>query len=432
MIRRDKYLNKLVSGIKNDQIKVITGIRRCGKSYLLSKIFKDYLLKQGIQEEQIIYFAFDNQLHLNRLDKYLPKEDTKIFKSKDSYVINNKKFLLYIEEMTKKNQDYYLLLDEIQLLDDFVAVLNGLLSIENYDTYVTGSNSKFLSSDIETKFRGRDYQVHMMPLSFSEFSENRNEPFGKLYLEYSVYGGLPLILKYQAEEDKENYLKEAFRELYTKDLIERYHIESEEKIIALIQFLSSNIGSQTNPSKIEKTFRSVLNQTYGDDTIVNHVHYMENAFLLNECKRFDIKGRKYIGANNKYYFQDIGIRNAILNFRQVEQTHIMENIIYNELLYRGYSVDAGVVEKNIKIDNHSKRIAYEADFVCNKSDKKIYIQSAFSIADEEKYKQEEKSLLSILDTHQKVIITQDNIPTHYTEDGILILRLDEFLMGREF
>lgn len=428
-IKRDKYLNKLIGRKNNGLIKIVTGLRRCGKSYLLNKIYKDYLLSNGIKEEQIISFSFDVLENVMILDKYLPKEKTLKYDSKGNYIVNPKKFILYINDLTKENEEYYLLLDEIQLLDNFVMVLNGFLKHDNFDVYVTGSNSKMLSSDIITEFRGRGDQIHLYPLSFKEFFEAKSQSFDDAYLEYQYYGGMPYLLNIDNEENKQEYLKSLFSEIYIKDITERNGVKDMDSFSKLLNILASSIGSYTNPTKLENTFRSVENIDYGHVTIKKHIEFIKDAFLLSEANRYDIKGKKYIGSNSKYYFTDIGLRNALINFRQTEPTHIMENIIYNELISRGYCVDVGIVEIREKNENGNyviKRL--ETDFICNKINEKIYIQSAYSMETLDKEIQEKRSLINIKDNFRKMIIVKDTIKPYLTEEGIEVISLKDWLL----
>lgn len=428
-IKRDKYLNKLIERKNNGLIKIVTGLRRCGKSYLLNKIYKDYLLSNGIKEEQIISFSFDVLENVMILDKYLPKEKTLKYDSKGNYIVNPKKFILYINDLTKENEEYYLLLDEIQLLDNFVMVLNGFLKHDNFDVYVTGSNSKMLSSDIITEFRGRGDQIHLYPLSFKEFFEAKSQSFDDAYLEYQYYGGMPYLLNIDNEENKQEYLKSLFSEIYIKDITERNGVKDIDSFSKLLNILASSIGSYTNPTKLENTFRSVENIDYGHVTIKKHIEFIKDAFLLSEANRYDIKGKKYIGSNSKYYFTDIGLRNALINFRQTEPTHIMENIIYNELISRGYCVDVGIVEIREKNENGNyviKRL--ETDFICNKINEKIYIQSAYSMETLDKEIQEKRSLINIKDNFRKMIIVKDTIKPYLTEEGIEVISLKDWLL----
>lgn len=424
-IKRELYLQKLISKKNNGMIKVITGLRRSGKSYLLFNIFKTHLLESGITENQIIEITLDDDESAN--------------------LRNPLKLSAYIKSRTtEKNLQYYVLIDEIQyckkienpdLKGDFITfynVLNGLLRHENIDTYVTGSNSQMLSSDILTEFRGRGDKIHVYPLSFSEYYPVVKDDldFEDSFTEYTTYGGLPKTVLLEGDENKSEYLKNLFNEVYIKDILQRHNLKNEEALSNLLSILSSSIGSYTNPSNIEKTFKSVLNATYSSKTIFNHIEFLKDSFLLYEAQRFSIKGRKYIGANSKYYFSDLGLRNAILNFRQIEPTHLMENAIYNELFYRGFNVDVGIVEVNGKNKNGERaKINLEVDFVVNKGNEKFYIQSAFALSDDDKLKQEENSLLKIDDSFKKIIITRDRIKPHYDENGIYIISFKDFFMN---
>lgn len=430
IIKREKYLNKLIERKKNGLIKVITGLRRAGKSYLLNELYKSYLIEQGVLESQIISFAFDNLENVMKLDKYLPNEPTIIYDSRKKYSVNPKKFILYINDVTNEDSDYYLFLDEIQLLKNFVFALNGLLIHNNFDIYVTGSNSKMLSKDVITEFRGRGDQIHVYPLSFKEFYDSVNLTFDKAYLEYQYYGGMPYLINLNDNERKQEYLKQLFSEIYIKDITERNGVQDIESFEKLLCVLSSSIGSYTNPTNLEKTFKSVEKIVYGHVAIKKHIEYIKDAFLISEARRYDIKGRKYIGSNSKYYFNDIGLRNALINFRQNEPTHVMENIIYNELICRGYSVDVGIVEINVKNENGnyvSKQL--ETDFICNKLNEKIYIQSAYLMESIEKEMQEKRSLLNIRDNFKKIIIVKDDIKKYITDEGIEVISLKEWLLN---
>lgn len=428
-IKREQYLNELIERKNNGLIKVITGLRRSGKSYLLNKLYRSYLLNHGIKASQIISFAFDNLENIMILDKYLPDEQTLIYDTRKNYVVNPKKFILYINDLTKENDVYYFLLDEIQLLGDFVFALNGLLSHDNYDIYVTGSNSKMLSKDVITEFRGRGDQIHIYPLSFKEYYDSVNLSFEDAYLEYRYYGGMPYLLSIDDEKRKQEYLKDLFSEIYIKDITERNGIKNIDSFETLLNILSSSIGSYTNPGKLEKTFKSVEKVVYDHDTIKKHIDCIKDAYLISEAKRYDIKRKKYIGSNSKYYFTDVGLRNALINFRQDEPTHIMENIIYNDLLQKGYSVDVGIVEINSKTEKGNYvRKQLETDFVCNRMTEKIYIQSAYSMETIEKQKQEMNSLLHIKDNFRKIIITKDSIKRYFTEEGIEVISLKEWLL----
>jgi len=431
MINRDRYLEELVDRKNNGLIKIITGIRRCGKSYLMNRLFCDYLIKNNVKQKNIIKFAFDFDEDIDKLDKYYPDEETKFFeKNKNSYKVNSKKFRAYIEELTNDKENYYLLLDEIQLLDNFVGTLNGFLRHENLDVYVTGSNSKMLSSDIITEFRGRGDQIKIFPLSFKEYFDYAGISFNEAYKEYSVFGGMPLVLSYQKNEQKINYLKGLFDEIYLKDLYERNNIINKESFEMLINILASSIGSYTNSSKLENSFKSELKITYEHNTINKHIEYMKDSFLINESNRYDIKGRRYLKSIYKYYFTDLGLRNARLNFRQQEPTHIMENIIYNELVSRGYGVDIGVVdtfEKNINGNSIKKQL--EVDFIVNSGYDQVYIQSVYEISNNNKMLQEINSLKKINNSFRKIIIVNGDIIPWKTEDGIDVIGLKDFLLN---
>jgi len=411
-IKRDYYLQKLIDSQNNGLVKIITGIRRCGKSYLLNTLFSNYLIKKGIQKSHIVKIDFDS-----------PKNK----KYHDSLVLFE-----YLESLIKDKKTYYFLLDEIQIVNEFESVLNGLLRIQNVDIYVTGSNSKFLSSDIITEFRGRGDEIRVYPLSFSEFcsiKKNKNN-INEAWEKYYTYGGLPLVALETNIKKKTDYLKYQTSNIYLNDIIDRYNIKHTDILSTIIEIISSNISSLTNPKIITDTFNTELKIPVTNKTVGKYLDYLEDAFLIQKTKRYDIKGRRYIGTPMKYYFTDMGIRNSLLNFRQTEQDHIMENIIYNELKIRGYSVDIGVVEvneKNKKGDNIRKQL--EVDFVCNNISKRYYIQSALSIPTREKMKQETKSLTKIKDSFKKVVIVKDSTITHQNDDGILIINIYDFLLN---
>ena len=408
-IKRDKYLSDLVNRMNNGMIKVVTGIRRCGKSYLIFTIFKNYLKEQGVDEAHIVTIELDQ-----RKDK----------KYRDPDII-----LEYIESRITDDEKYYILLDEVQLLKDFEEVLNSLLHIKNIDIYVTGSNSKFLSKDVITEFRGRGDEIHIFPLTFKEFMQAYDGDIYWGWAEYVVYGGLPLTVTMKTEEQKIKYLTNLFEETYLKDIIERHHIEKTQELEDLVNVLASAIGSLTNVPKIEATFRSVIQSNISSNTIRQYIEYLEDAFVINKANRYNVKGRKYIGTPNKYYFEDVGLRNARLGFRQVEETHIMENIIYNELRSRGYSVDVGVVEKRGKNkDGKEERTYLEIDFIANLGSKRYYIQSAFSMPTEEKRDQEKSSLINIGDSFKKIIIVKDVVNVTRDEEGITTMSIYDFLL----
>ena len=406
-IRRDLYLNKIINRRENGLIKIITGIRRCGKSYLLDPLFKNYLLADGVKEDHII------KLELDRVENE---------KYRDSRALNE-----YIRSLIKDKDMYYVILDEIQLVKGFEFVLNGLLYERNIDVYVTGSNSKFLSSDIITEFRGRGDQIKVNPLSFAEFLSAFNGDKYEAWNEYVTYGGMPLILSKKNDEEKSQYLKELFEQTYIKDIVERNNIQRIDILDSLINMLASSVGSLTNPQKLFDTFKSNGEKELSLNTINSYIADIEDSFIVNKSTRYDIKGKKYIQTPQKYYFSDIGLRNARLNFRQQEENHLMENIIYNELLIRGYNVDVGVVE----VREEGKRKQLEVDFVCNLGNKRYYIQSALNLDTKEKTIQESRSLNNIGDSFKKIIIVKDNIKLWRTDDGIVIMGIQEFLLNKD-
>ena len=406
-IKRDMYLQKLINRKDNGLIKVVTGIRRCGKSYLLDPIFKEYLLDNGVSKDHIIKMELDkreNSKYRNpdELDKYIRNK-----------IIDEKK--------------HYIILDEIQLVPDFESVLNGFLYERNMDVYVTGSNSKFLSSDVITEFRGRGDQIQVFPLSFKEFFSNYSGDKFAAWDEYVMYGGMPLILDKKTEKDKAQYLKDLFSQTYIKDIIERNNIQRFDVLDTIINILASSIGSLTNINKIYDTFISKGQKDVSLNTINSYVNNIENTYIVNKSDRYDIKGKKYISTPVKFYFTDVGLRNARLNFRQVEETHLMENIIYNELISRGFNVDVGVVEMR----DGDARKQFEIDFVCNLGSKRYYIQSALELPDREKTIQEERPLLNINDNFKKIIIVKGSFKPWYSEEGILILSIFDFLLDEK-
>lgn len=406
-IKRDIYLEKLINRKENGLIKIVTGIRRCGKSYLLDPIYKNYLLENGVKENHIIKIDLDERKN----NKYL----------------NPDTLDEYIRSLIVDDNMYYIILDEIQKVEDFESVLNGFLHIENVDIYVTGSNSKFLSSDIKTEFRGRGDEVRVLPLTFAEFITAYNGNNEDAWREYITYGGLPRILSQKTGEQKSKYLKDLFERTYLSDIIERHNIQRIDVLDTLVNILSSSIGSLTNPKKLSDTFISNSMKDVSINTITSYINYLMDSFLIEKVERYDVKGKQYISTPSKYYFADIGLRNARLNFRQQEEDHIMENIIYNELLYRGYNVDVGVVE----IRENNMRKQTEVDFVCNQADKRYYIQSAFSLPTREKTLQEERPLMNINDNFKKIIIVKDNIKSWTTEEGISVIGIQEFLLNKD-
>ena len=411
-IKRNSYLKQLISGKQNGLIKIVTGIRRCGKSYLLFKIFRNHLLEQGVTPDHIISLALDDILNEEYCDP--------------------KKLVLYIKENIKDSQIHYVLLDEVQMVDNFVGALNSLLHVDNVDVYATGSNSKFLSSDIATEFRGRGDEIRIYPLSFSEFLSEYNGDKNDAWRDYITYGGLPLILSLESSQQKSNYLHNLYQTVYLKDLIDRNGIKKAVEFDALTKVMASSIGSPCNPNKLSNTFKSVSNTDLSSITIDNYLGFLQDAFLLEKASRYDIKGKKYIGTLSKYYFVDMGLRNCLLGFRQIEETHLMENVIYNELRSRGYLVDVGVVETRTRTENQGMlRKQLEIDFVVNNGSKRYYIQSALSLPNEEKIEQEMASLKNVSDSFQKIIIVKDNIVPHHNESGILFINLYDFLLNRE-
>lgn len=409
IINRDYYLEQLVSRKHNGLIKVITGIRRCGKSFLLRTIFKNHLLENGVDENHIVEISFDLYDNIN-------------FR-------NPKIFYPWANEQLKDDSKYYFLLDEVQLLDEFVSVLNGLADKKNVDVYVTGSNAKLLSKDIATEFGGRGDELHMYPLNFSEFMSVYKGNKYDGWNEYITYGGIPLVVLAGSEDQKVTLLENLFKETYIRDIVQRKKIKNSAEMDILLDILSSAIGSLTNPNKLQRTFKSVNKSKITATTITKYLEYLEDSFLIEEANRYDIKGKAYIGTPSKYYFMDIGLRNARIKFRQIEITHSMENVIYNELRMRGYSVDVG----NINIFDYDKngkkeRKQLEVDFICRKGSKKYYIQSAYVLDTDEKREQEIRPFLRINDSFKKIIITSNTPKPLYTDDGILMMNIYDFLL----
>lgn len=407
-IQRDYYLNKLIEARNDKLIKVVTGIRRCGKSYLLNTIFYNYLLNDGVDENHIIKVALDDSDYEELLD---PKNLSK-----------------YIKEKIVDKEIYYVILDEIQLVNNFEGVLNGLLRIDNIDIYVTGSNSKFLSTDIITEFRGRGEEIRIYPLSYSEFMSVYDGDKLDGWIEYCTYGGLPLVVSMQNDERKMAYLKEQQQNVYINDVIERNNIKNDSELVNLVEIISSSIGSLSNPKKISDTFKSTAGINIDSKTISAYLKYLEEAFIIEKANRYDVKGKKYISTPYKFYFSDIGIRNSFINFRQQEETHIMENIIYLELKRRGFNVDVGVIEFKTTKENEYIYKQLEVDFVANKGNNKFYIQSAFSMPTTEKIEQEERPLLKINDSFKKFIIVRDYIKRNRDDNGIITMSIFDFLL----
>lgn len=411
-IKRDEYLKELILRKDNGMIKIITGIRRCGKSYLLFKLFKRHLIESGVREDHIIEIALDGI------------ENEELREPKVCYC--------YIKDAMKDSDKYYLLLDEVQFMPRFEEVLNSLLRMENIDVYVTGSNSKFLSSDIVSEFRGRGDEIRIYPLSFAEFYSAYDGDYDDAWNEYMTYGGLPQVASFQTERQKAEYLKNIFANVYLKDVIERNNIQSVDELGTLVDILASAIGAPTNPTKISNTYTSERKTSYSNRTISNHIDFLTDAFLISKASRYDIKGRKYIGANLKYYFTDLGLRNARLNFRQQEPTHIMENIVYNELLIRGYNVDVGIVDVFGR-DKEGKRTRkqLEVDFVVNQGSQRYYIQVAYDMESEEKQAQEFNSLRNIPDSFKKIVIVNGTKKPWRNDEGFVIMGMKYFLLNAD-
>lgn len=408
-VDRKDYIDWLLRKRGNGLIKIITGVRRCGKSYLLFKLFRRKLIESGVDEDHIIALALDD------------------FSNKKYH--NPEELYNYVKNRIKDEEKYYILLDEIQLVDDFVSVLNGFLHISNVDVYVTGSNSRFLSSDIITEFRGRGDEIRVYPFSFAEICGISDFDKEKLWTLYCRYGGMPLVWNMDFDDERESYLKNLFEQVYLSDIINRYKLKGHDEIGVLTNVLASSIGSLTNPQRLANTFQSSSNLKLSQFTISSYIDYLIDSFLIERVHRFDVKGRKYIGTPMKYYFVDVGLRNARLNFRQQEENHIMENIIYNELLRRRYSVDVGVVPVNEKQDNKYVKKQLEIDFIANKGDKRYYIQSAYEISNEEKIRQELQSFRNVDDSFKKIIIQRIPTKPWYNEQGVLYMSIMDFLLN---
>lgn len=404
IIKRDKYLDELIGWKHTDLIKIVTGLRRRGKSFLLFNLFHQHLLSSGTDESHIIEIALDDISNEALREPF--------------------RMLEYVKSKIKDDNQYYLIIDEVQLLGRFVDVLNSFMHIDNVDIYVTGSNSRFLSKDVATEFRGRGIEIHIYPLSFAELYQARGGDKYALWKSYYTYGGLPYLASLNDNARKAEYLSSLNQTLYLKDIVERNKIANEDEFSELMNVMASSIGSPCNPNKIANTFKSVKKVSLAPQTIAKYLSFMEDAFIVEKSVRYDIKGRKYIGTLSKYYFQDVGLRNALLNFRQVEETHLMENVIYNELRRCGYSVDVGMIE----VRSATQRKQLEVDFVANKGDKRYYIQSAFALPDEQKREQELASLKKINDSFKKIIITRDDIAPYHDDNGVLIIGLMDFLL----
>lgn len=409
-IQRPRYLNQLIDRKNNGMIKIVSGLRRCGKSYLLSVLFADYLRTQGVPGDHII------SMHL---DEFADE------RFRDPQVCHD-----FVMARIQDEETYYLMIDEVQLMDKFVSVLNGFLRVSNLDVYVTGSNSKFLSSDIVTEFRGRGDEIRVYPLSFSEFYSAVGGDWRDAWRQYYTFGGMPQVLSYDRDEDKIKYLRNLLKETYLKDIIDRNHIKNSDELEELLSVIASNIGGLTNPQKLSDTFNSVKHLGISAPTVKQYLDYFMDSFIVSRAMRYDIKGRKYISTPSKYYFADVGLRNAQLNFRQQEESHIMENILYNELNIRGYSVDVGVVRAPQKLGpNQYTKTLLEVDFVANMGNKRYYIQSALNIDSAEKAAQEERSLLNVGDSFKKFIIVKDDIASYTNDNGTIVMGITDFLLN---
>lgn len=438
MFKRDKYLKQLIQSRNNHQIKVITGLRRTGKSYLINDIFFSWLKEHDFDEKHIIKFAFDSEIDIRKLDALLPSEPTVVKIIDGQKIINNRKFMLYIDKKTKSKGDYILLLDEIQNLDDFVRVLNGYLYLKKFDIFVTGSNSKFLSSQVDTEFGGRGHRIHILPLSFSEYLTGIDLYKRDALDEYIRYGGIPLVELKTTDEEKTNEAVSIYKETYLKDIKDRHKQVDENNLDTTLQVIASMISTTINPTKIENTFNSTFKIKLSNNAIGNYINWFEEAYLLNKALRYNVKGRHYIGTPYKVYFEDVGIRNAILNFREIDETDLIENIVYNELRYRGFNVDVGVVtikvnsgrkDKNgndIYIDKDT-----ECDFVASKGNKTYYVQVALRIDTEDKKNQEYESIRNIPDSFKKIIVVKEEGKHYYTKEGFLRISLLDFLANSD-
>lgn len=412
IINRPFYLNRLIQNKNNGLVKIVTGLRRCGKSFLLFELFHRHLIEVGVDDSHIIEIALDDLLYESLREPHA--------------------MLQHIHNRILDSHQYYIVLDEVQMMESFVDVVNSLLHLRNVDIYITGSNSQFLSSDISTEFRGRGMQIHVFPLSFSEFFSAYDGDKRDAWRDYYTYGGLPKIMSLSDEDSKAEYLHDLFRAVYMRDIIERHRIKNEHEMEELVQILASAIGGATNPTKLSSTFKSVKHVSISPKTITNYIGYMVNAFILERSIRYNIKGKKYINTLSKHYFTDLGLRNAILNFRQQEETHIMENIIYNELRIRGFLVDVGCVEqKTTSADGKTIRRQLEVDFVANKASKRYYIQSAFAMPTAEKEAQEKRSLIATKDSFKKIIVTGQDIKAKRDPNGILTINIIDFLLDKD-
>lgn len=411
-IKRPLYLQQLIDNMGNGMIKVVTGMRRCGKSFLLFTLFYRYLLEQGVLRNHIIELALDD------IGSEGLREPHALYQ--------------YIKSHIGEEGTYYVLIDEIQFADRFAEVLNSLLHLPNVDVYVTGSNSHFLSTDVLTEFRGRGQEIRLYPLSFAEFYSARTDDVAAAWQDYLVYGGLPMLFQLKTDKARRDYLLNLFRETYLKDIQDRYTIRQPQEMDELVRILASSVGSLTNPSKLQRTFKSIRNSTISDKTITQYMSYLRDAFLVDSALRYDIKGKKYINTPLKFYFTDVGLRNALLNFRQIEETHLMENIIFNELKSRGYGVDVGIVEtRPVDASGKRQRVTLEIDFIAHEGSRKYYIQSAFALPDEDKKAQEERPLLAVDDSFKKIVIVAQPIKVRRDERGIMTMGIYDFLLQQD-
>lgn len=411
-IKRPLYLQQLIDNMGNGMIKVVTGMRRCGKSFLLFTLFYRYLLEQGVLRNHIIELALDD------IGSEGLREPHALYQ--------------YIKSHIGEEGTYYVLIDEIQFADRFAEVLNSLLHLPNVDVYVTGSNSRFLSTDVLTEFRGRGQEIRLYPLSFAEFYSARTDDVAAAWQDYLVYGGLPMLFQLKTDKARRDYLLNLFRETYLKDIQDRYTIRQPQEMDELVRILASSVGSLTNPSKLQRTFKSIRNSTISDKTITQYMSYLRDAFLVDSALRYDIKGKKYINTPLKFYFTDVGLRNALLNFRQIEETHLMENIIFNELKSRGYGVDVGIVEtRPVDASGKRQRVTLEIDFIAHEGSRKYYIQSAFALPDEDKKAQEERPLLAVDDSFKKIVIVAQPIKVRRDERGIMTMGIYDFLLQQD-
>ena len=435
---RKTYLSRLKGREKNGLIKIITGMRRAGKSYLLNEIFYSSLIEKGVAPDHIIKFAFDTDEDLDLLDGYFADEQTRIPQKNGDFIVNSKKFRAFIKDKTNGTDDFYLLLDEVQLLENFTGTLNGFLRHKNFDVYVTGSNSRFLSSDIATEFKGRGSVVHVLPLSFSEYCEGLSLEAAEAWKSYIITGGIPLVALMKTEEEQVSYLKNLCEETYLKDIIQHNDVRKKNELSQLFSIIASMVGSPVNSLRLANTFKSVAKSDITDDTVSNFISFFIDSFLISKAEKFNIKGKKYIASPFKLYFEDVGVRNARLGFRQIEETHLMENIIYNELRYRGFNVDIGEInisEKSEKRDANGRSIyaqkPLEIDFIATLGSQKYYIQSALSIDSAEKATQEKRPLYGIDDSFKKIIVTKNALAETRDEKGVVTMDLFDFLLDEK-